>query len=38
MSHMRNARYQVVGLALIALLILAFTVARFGSVIRWTIR
>jgi hypothetical protein len=35
---MRNARYQVVGLAVIALLILALTVVRFGSVIKWTAR
>lgn len=35
---MRNARYQVVGLALIALLIFVFTVVRFGSVIKWTAR
>ena len=35
---MRNARYQVVGLAVIALLILALTIVRFGSVIKWTLR
>ena len=34
---MRNPRYQVLGLALIALLILALTIARFGRVIKWTV-
>jgi hypothetical protein len=35
---MRNPRYQVVGLALIALLILALTVVRFGHAVKWTLR
>ncbi len=35
---MRNSRYQVVGLAVVALLILALTIVRFGSMMKWTLR
>jgi hypothetical protein len=34
----RNPRYQVIGLALIALVILALTAARFAHAVKWTLR
>jgi hypothetical protein len=35
---MRNPRYQVIGIAAIAVIILAYTIVRFGSVMQWTLR